>query len=475
MSEDEEKPIGEPSGARRGASREAVPSGMPDSIDREALDSWQVAEPPAGFADRVMAAREAAASEPAPRPGRKRAIVGALFLLSSAAVWLWMVSWGNGGGQVAAAARTSVKLGSRGIAVAEAGARLDWKVERGEALVEQQAGNVFYRVEKGGAFVVATPAGEVRVQGTCFRVEVDPMLSRQAVIAAGVGAVAATTILVTVYEGRVLLANEKGKTVLAAGEKGEARAGETPSVMAENAAMQQKSVAAVPIAPPAEGVTREQLLERDREQRVELEKLRTRVQQLETQATTAGKDGKKKDERPFFDPSKEELQQMAKECKLKWDVPSIGLQPQTVGQKRANELGLSEQERTEINRVRAELNTRVLKELRTLYVEVTGDKTAADSLAPQALENEILSKSPEQVVEQIFYKISHERAGLQAPPANLQATPAAERLMRLLTGLGDEYEQKLGAAIGPDRARQLRAENNGWDSRSQASVGCPGE
>ena len=45
--------------------------------------------------------------------------------------------------------------------------------------------------------------------------------------------------------------------------------------------------------------------------------------------------------------------------------------------------------------------------------------------------------------------------------------------MRLLTGAGDEYERELGAAIGPDRAHQLRTAQGGWGSRSVSSMGCP--
>jgi hypothetical protein len=315
--------------------------------------------------------------------------------------------------------------------------------------------------------VVATPAGEVTVQGTCFRVEVEQM---KPVVAAGIGAVVATTVLVSVYEGRVLLANEHGKTVLSAGEQASARSGERPaaagsmSAPAFVAALQQNS------APPEPGVTREQLLQRDQQQRAELEKLRARVHELESSSPADAK--AKKEERPFFDPSKDDLQGMAKDCKLKWDHPSISLNPSSMNPKRAAEMGFSDQERAEVDRIAADENARVLKELRALYIEVTGDKGGADSLAPQALENEIMSKSPESVVQQVFFKLSHERAGLQA---TAPGTSAVERLMRLMTGLGDDYEQKLGAAIGPDRARQFRAEHNGWDNRSQSSFGCPDE
>jgi len=55
-------------------------------------------------------------------------------------------------------------------------------------------------------FVVMTPAGEIHVLGTCFRVEVKPMNLKQTALGArsvvAVGAVASATV-VSVYEGRV--------------------------------------------------------------------------------------------------------------------------------------------------------------------------------------------------------------------------------------------------------------------------------
>jgi hypothetical protein len=45
--------------------------------------------------------------------------------------------------------------------------------------------------------------------------------------------------------------------------------------------------------------------------------------------------------------------------------------------------------------------------------------------------------------------------------------------MRLSTGMGASFERDLGAAIGPDLARQLREHKGGWDSKHISSHGCP--
>lgn len=101
-------------------------------------------------------------------------------------------------GQLVADSRTTVDIGERGVAVAEPGAELSWSVDRqGSARVEQLRGDVFYRVDRARSFVVHTPAGNVAVIGTCFRVAID---QRDA------------NVVVTVYEGSVLFADKSGGT-----------------------------------------------------------------------------------------------------------------------------------------------------------------------------------------------------------------------------------------------------------------------
>src|SRR4029079_5784500 len=82
--------------------------------------------------------------------------------------------------------RTTTRIGARGVAVVEPASDLTWNVDdRGAARVDQRTGNVFYRVEHGAPFIVHTPAGDIRVTGTCFRIEVDSMNTKQKMIASG--------------------------------------------------------------------------------------------------------------------------------------------------------------------------------------------------------------------------------------------------------------------------------------------------
>lgn len=451
-----------------------------ERLPPEVRAAWGAMEPPAGFAERVAAAWQQEQSARAQPPRRRglSLVVGALTLAAAALLMVLMhpPSARGRGERVAhhtVEARTTLDVGGRATAVAEPGSDVAWRVAAsGAARVEQRAGDIFYRVEKGGPFVVTTPAGDVTVQGTCFRVEVEPMkVGKQSLVAASVGALAATTVLVTVYEGRVLLANERGQTTLAAGDRGRATAGSAPARL-DGPAAHAAAVTVAPPLPPAPDATREELLARDAAQRQELAQLRARVHQLEVAGAGDGAGGARKGD-SFFAPSKAELEQMAKQCKLQWDLPPLAMPVRPMDPDRAQQLGLSDEERRDIDRVHADFNQKMLAQLRALYVEVTGDKAGADALSPQSLVQEIQQKSPEAAAQQAYWRLSHERAGLLAPPADTSSAPPIERLMRLLTTGGDEYEHELGAVIGPDRARSLREERGSWGSRSSSSYGCP--
>lgn len=134
-------------------------------------------------------------------------------------------------GSHSATVRTTLQLGRRGVAVAETGAALSWAMSvDGAARVEQTAGDVFYRVDSGERFVVSTFAGDIRVLGTCFRVEVRTMNKPKVAISGAVtGAVVTAVVLVTVYEGRVVTANPKGERVVAAGEAATMRVDAAPA------------------------------------------------------------------------------------------------------------------------------------------------------------------------------------------------------------------------------------------------------
>src|SRR5262249_17471011 len=160
-------------------------------------------------------------------------------------------------------------------------------------------------------------------------------------------------------------------------------------------------------------------LRRDLAQREELARLRQRVHTLEA-AGPGGASAQKSGESPFYAPTKDELSQMAKECKLKWDAPRIDLQPEQVGPKHAAELGLTDGGRAASTQVMSDTPTGVVADPRQLYVDVTGDKAGAAPPPPEALENEILAKSPGDSVREAYRRIAAERAGQASAPADVR-------------------------------------------------------
>ncbi len=133
-----------------------------DDLAGRALARWQPPGAPSDFADRVLAARSAPASA-APRRARWVGATALIATAASVAVWQWPAAAPTREAMPARAVaeRESIALGGRGIAVAEAGAALSWRRDGRAVTVAQTAGEVFYRVEAGGPFVVETPAATV--------------------------------------------------------------------------------------------------------------------------------------------------------------------------------------------------------------------------------------------------------------------------------------------------------------------------
>jgi RNA polymerase sigma-70 factor, ECF subfamily len=179
----------------------------------EALAAWTAPAPPPGFADRVLAAPGPAPSTAAApaatresnqatgaahKRGRIRpwVIVAAAGLLALMLVQLRSrhVSPAREAGTASPLERRSIRLGPRGVAVAEPGSSVSWAIESARTRVTQRAGDVFYRIEPGGTVDVETPHGTIRATAACLRIDLD---ARTTSIAA--------SAVVTVHEGSAVL------------------------------------------------------------------------------------------------------------------------------------------------------------------------------------------------------------------------------------------------------------------------------
>jgi hypothetical protein len=428
--------------------------------ERRALAAWAPITPPLGFADRVVDARESTA---APR-ARRMLVIGGIAAACAAAAIALVVLLPHGraaSGTVAAGNRSSTRLGDRGVAVAEPGSELTWRVDgSGATEIDQRTGNVFYRVERGEPFVVHTPAGDVRVTGTCFRIEVTAMKPVQKMLLSGVaGAALASTVFITVYEGSVLAETKLAKTELPAGSRATFADGKPMIVAAA------ETIAPLDIAT----ASREQLIARASSQQAQIAQLEQRLAQLENGPTTDDPNDASNIEpgRAWHDPSPEKLKEWAKKCHVRFDHPNIDrFTPLTSVEKTEIDPG----ELDAYNAAVLEIQKKWKELVRALYIEATGDVAGAETLSTEAMRSEIEEKSPKEEHSLLLQKLSRERAGLQPPPADLSKTSPFERLMRALVKVGDDTEKALARRLGPTRAADIR--RDGFGSRSDMS-GCP--
>jgi hypothetical protein len=460
-----------------------------DGLVRQAFQRTPVPPVPADFAAQVTSALAhppAADGKPVPtrrwQPPSSRALNIALVVGVAAGMVMVVGLWKSydvgapftGEGELRAAARETLALDGRGVAVLEAEASVRWAGgDRQQRRWEQTAGDVFYRIDPGGgAFRLKTPGGEVVVLGTCFRVEVDPMrLNRQSTIGFAAGAGLAAAVVVTVYEGRVKLANGSGETELGAGERGTFAPGQKPRAVDGDtpAAAAARPARAVPALVTGSGGE-------------ELEALRQRVAEQEKELATLRQGPPSRPPRAdnpaerFVDVPPEELLARATRCEVRYEIPDVlDVAPGQVATYLGRSANLTDTEREAINEAVKEMHGTVATDLRRLFVEMGGDPKVAEKLSANSLLNEMRQFTRSESrggSNELRARLAKERAGLTPPPADLSRTAPAERVMRLMMNLGEDLERRVGERIGVDRARALRRLKDGWPGGRTSSSGC---
>lgn len=446
--------------------------------------AWPEGEPPAGFAERVAAARARAAAAPVaanevlPQVPVRRPATWRLGALIGVAVALCIGLFvlvrggkapvGTAGGLAPSLARTSLTLPGEATLVAEAGAALTWRADaKGGVHVKQTAGDVFYRVAHGATFDVETPEGTVSVRGTCFRVRVgaaalaarsdDMGPKSKLAVAAMTGAAVSAAVLVFVYEGKVRLANARGQVDVSAGEAAQIVAGDAPARMEGDKPGDKPVVVAAASLPPdlradpPADATREQLLARDAQLRAYLAGMEREHASLAKRAARAGK-------QPVYDLPPDEWAAMAERCEVRFDNPGFGLEAPQVGPKQAEQVGLSDDERRKVNELARTENEGYVSAMRALYVEATSDVAGSETLDVRAMEQEIQEKSSPAESSAARRKIALEKAGRLPVPADTAGQSVIERYFRLVVGVGDGFQHELTGAIGAERARAFRDE-----------------
>lgn len=460
-------------------------------LERQRLmdDLWPCPPPPPDFADRVLTGTrpetgraiarrpQRPSARPIGRPiGRRWSLAaafagGALFLAAGALVINRVLPGDDAAGagvdgHVVSEDRRTIEIGERALAVAEAGSALAWTTgPAGAVRVEQSWGDVFYRVLRGGPFVVSTPVGEVEVTGTCFRV---------ALRTTGDGS-GERGMLVEVFEGGVRARSAGHQVALRAGERARLQPGRIPLRM--DRPLGGASTAAAPgYGEPPESLTAtvDELRARERASQTRTLELEARLRELEKLLPhpPGGKESGLPSPTKAYDFTPDERRALAARCLFRWTLPRhlTSWAPPTFDQT----LVLDPVERAAVVREMEEQRTAFVEELRAIYTEVTGDTEIGAKLSPMGLQHEIDGKTPRPDGTEARQLILLEWAGSRRPPseAELPRRPAVERYWRLLVGATDETIRRLTRVMGPDRARQLTHElvNTGVYGREP---GCP--
>lgn len=456
-----------------------------EPVDLERLQGWDPAVAPARFAERVLDAwaREREAVHQ-PRSGWSRAgrfgVVGAALAVALVSWWSWPRGEATAGTLVAQG-RQTLSLGSRARVVVEPGVDLEWQVARdGAAHVEQHKGAAFYRVDGGSPFEVVTPYGMITVEGTCFSVEVveDMEHSKSWGKGMALGATLAAAVVVTVYEGQVVLADGGDTVEVGPGERGVADGGGRPSRIGA-AGEESVSRGEPDTSTLAKNNLRTQAQELERlrateiEQRREIARLSQEIEALGGSAAEAdpaagsercvramrGEDGCS-----FVDPDQETLLEMARCGTVKVDQPGFLEQDGPIdGGGRSHEvLGLSPDEATVLVETAEQFREQYVRRLRQFYVEAGGEAAVVEDLPPRAIESLLRTMLDRNELEAAHRLVSKERAGLVEPPSEGSSMPLAERYARHMLDVGNHFEAAVGEALGPERAHDLRRAEDGW-------------
>lgn len=466
---------------------------MNDEDDKLDLSAWDADEPPEGFADRVLlAAREAekhdieAPAEPLPGPeqrpetpvdrpaevrtltrsgtnGRGRGVVVALFAaMAAAAAWMVLSNGAPSHGEVVAeGARKEVMLGNRAVAVLEPGASLSWQGNR----VEQAKGNVFYRVEKGDGFRVHTAAGDVEVQGTCFRVDLEAKKSSEAMQTrdwkvGAVGAIAAASMMVAVYEGKVAVSHAQERVVLKAGDSAiasDAQGVQLTSAEGTGASASESSESALEnanrnLVGTVSDVKRR--LETIEAQKKELEaKLAAAEQKLAAENRANDAAPAKND----FDLSQDELVSLAKEGTLKYRYPcsKSSYKPDAEA---IQKLGLAPQDGETITDAYRKVAQWREANMRSVCQEVIGKSDLSERMPVDSclhLVSDFLAETDPKARRDAQQLAVDIRAGLKPMPGPNEKLPALTRLMLASVQQLKVFEDELGKSFGPAEAHRI--------------------
>ncbi|MBX3208578.1 MAG: hypothetical protein KF764_26330 [Labilithrix sp.] len=484
------------------------------------LDAWEPRLPPDDFADRVLARIASDGTEPGESDGTEpgasdgtepgggdgtepgasdRAEVGAgehrgspavtrvgsrrarrwgalgggAAALALAAAMLLKVATPPARGEAIAKERVEVAIGSRALAVLEAGASVRWD---GDDVV-QARGDVFYRVEPGARFTVHTPAGDVVVEGTCFTVKVRPVgghaereerdMVKRDVKAGAVGAALSALAFVAVYEGKVAVSHAHDRVELRAGES--AQAGPDGVKRTGSTADGEKSfdadVAAAGEGDPF-GAANQNLVRQVGEYRSRLEAITAQKTELEAklkkseESLAASQDGAPFVARHDFDLSQDDWKELAKDGTIKFQMPCLKVkgEPWSPSPEKLNALGLAPQDAVTLKDAYGRSTQRVWSALKPLCAAAIGSAEVAEKLGPDTCIHLVLDLESDRdgdAARQARKQVGEIRAGARPMPGPNEAVHPVLKLFLTTTGENRNFEADLAQSFGPEEAHRI--------------------
>jgi ferric-dicitrate binding protein FerR (iron transport regulator) len=441
-------------------------------MDDHDLESWDAAEPPKGFADRVVteAKREERARS---RPRAARVFAGLLLAAAMAAVIGFGVhrQRADAHGSVTAGERQEVRIGTRALAVLEKGAHVKWD---GDA-IEQDEGDVFWRVEPGARFVVHTPAADVAVKGTCFRVNVnggEGDMERKSVMSGAVGAVIAATASVGVYEGKVAVSHAGQSVDLVAGQSASAGPGGVKRVGGGPADEVSPDPAA---ASGTEGekaltVANANLADTVRDYRRKLEAIEAQKKKLEKELEEAQlkltDGGPMKSE---YELSPQDWKDLAKQGELRMRVPCSGPRNDfSYTPSNLNKLGLAPQDAPIIQQALQRSQTRTWGTVEPLCSQALNgaDVSKIGLQACMSVLGEMTRTQSNATYDEDVRQVTEIMAGMRAAPGPGSAADPLVRAYLAMASESKNVEDDLAKSLGPDDAKRVVYGDSGcwWNS-----------
>jgi hypothetical protein len=432
--------------------------------DRGPFEAWQVDEGPSrGFAERVVAEAMASPRRTASRQKRWIGAAMAVTLAAAAATALFVHGSPTTAGVVkgeatASAQRVEIPVGARATAVLESGAHLSWSGDE----VVQSAGDVFYRVERrgGGApFVVHTPAGDVTVLGTCFRVKVSEMNRRDMKVAT-VGAAMGAMAFVGVYEGHVAVSHAQQTLDVRAGESaqidargphatGDLAAGE--KAMAQASAEQPRDPLLAANANLAGQVQQYRSALADNEQARKA--LEAQLKAAQTKLDAQNRDGAPA--RDPYDLTPEDWKRMADEGTFVAHYPCGQDDNFKPSDDLMNAAGLSPDEAPAVTAAYQRAQQQVNDVVNAACTAVVGADMAS-RLGPGTCEAVVRGSQKGAASSADIERVARIRAGeLPMPAPNDPSVDPLERMLLAQSGAMPAFEKDLAQAIGPEAAHSV--------------------